>query len=133
MCNNKKLIIIQNKIDKKESSSYTLPPTLSPVIRLSAKEGYGLDTLEQAIYQSSDIPEINDGDVIITSLRHYEALTLAQKNIDQVIDGLEMQLSSDLIAEDLHAVLTHLGEITGGEITTNEVLGNIFQHFCVGK
>jgi len=44
-----------------------------------------------------------------------------------------MQLSSDLIAEDLHAVLTHLGEITGGEITTNEVLGNIFQHFCVGK
>jgi len=133
LCKNKKLIIIQNKIDKKESSSYTLPPTLSPVIRLSAKEGYGMDTLEQAIYQSSDIPEINDGDVIITSLRHYEALTLAKTNIDQVIDGLEMQLSSDLIAEDLHAVLTNLGEITGGEITTNEVLGNIFQHFCVGK
>jgi tRNA modification GTPase len=60
-------------------------------------------------------------------------LTRAQQSIQRVIDGLQMQLSGDLLSEDLRQALDTLAEITGGQITTNEVLGNIFKNFCVGK
>ena len=125
-CHDKSLIIIQNKIDKSESS---FPSDL----KISAKHGEGIDTLEQAIYQAANIPELSDTDIIVTNARHYESLTKAHDNLLRVIDGLQMQLSGDLLSEDLRLTLDTLAEITGGQITPNEVLGNIFKHFCVGK
>ena len=95
--------------------------------------GEGIDALEEAIYKAADIPEITGNDVIVTNARHYEALTRAQASIQRVIDGMQMQLSGDLLSEDLRQALDTLSEITGGQITPNEVLGNIFKHFCVGK
>ena len=133
-CKNKRLIVVQNKIDKSENEkNINISPLDSLVIRISAKKGDGIDYLESAIYQAADIPELNENDVIVTNTRHYEALCRAQESLAHVTEGLQLQLSGDLLAEDLKQVLDILAEITGGEITPNEVLGNIFKHFCVGK
>ena len=104
-----------------------------PTIPISAKFGTGIDILEQAIYQAADIPTLTDTDVVVTNARHYDALVRAQQSIQRVIDGMELQLSGDLLSEDLRQALDTLAEITGGQITPNEVLGNIFKNFCVGK
>ena len=89
--------------------------------------------LETSIYQAANIPEISENDVIVSSVRHYEALRHALHNIQRVIDSLNLQLSGDLIAEDLRLVLSDLSDITGGAITPYETLNNIFSHFCIGK
>ena len=128
---NKKLIIVRNKIDKAGNNSYNL--LNHPTIPISAKFGTGIDALEQAIYQAADIPTLSDTDVIVTNARHYGALVRAQQSIQRVIDGMALQLSGDLLSEDLRQAIDTLSEITGGQITPNEVLGNIFKNFCVGK
>jgi tRNA modification GTPase len=99
--------------------------------QFQAKFGVGLDELRQNLIDAA--PKTTDADVIVTSARHYEALIRANEHLQRVIDGLEIQLSGDLLSEDLRLTLDALAEITGGQITTNEVLGNIFKHFCVGK
>jgi tRNA modification GTPase len=130
----KSLIIIQNKVDKFPVVSNSVADNKHPVLAISAKYGQGIEALEEAIFKAANIPEISENDVIITSARHYEALTLAHETFLRVIDSLENNLSGDLIAEDLRLVLSQLSEITGkGIITPNEVLGNIFKNFCVGK
>jgi tRNA modification GTPase len=128
----KSLIIVRNKIDKSPALQYdvTLPHTPLPI---SAKHGQGLAKLEEAIYQAADIPAFSENDVIVTSARHYEALTHAANSIRRVIDGLHNNLPGDLLAEDLRLCINHLSDITGGQITPQEALNNIFQHFCVGK
>ena len=97
-----------------------------------AKYGVGLDRLRQQLIDAA--PHADDNDIIVTSARQYEALTHAENNLQRVIEGLEMQLSGDLLSEDLRLVLSNLAEITGeGQITPQETLNNIFKHFCVGK
>ena len=130
----KSLIVVINKIDKNDISFL---PSLSnlqlPIIRIAAKYGQGIESLEQAIYTAANIPTITDTDVIVSNARHYDALINAQKSIQRVITGMEQQLPSDILAEDLRVTLNYLAEITGGKITPNEILGNIFKNFCVGK
>ena len=128
---NKKLIVIKNKADKADNNSYN--SLKLPFITISAKFGTGIDELEQAIYEAADIPALTENDIIVTNARHYDALVRAHDSIQRVIDGLQMQLSGDLLSEDLRQALDTLAEITGGQITPNEVLGNIFKNFCVGK
>ena len=128
---NKELIILRNKIDKAEIKPFTLVKI--PLIEISAKFGQGLDALESAIYQSANVPTLSSTDFIVTNARHYDALTRASEHLQRVLDGLQQQLSGDLLSEDLRLVLDTLAEITGGQITPREVLGNIFNHFCVGK
>lgn len=131
--NNKALILVCNKSDQQ---AITLSEDASrfPHIAVSAKFGINIEALESLIYEAAQIPEIKESDIIITNARHYEALLHAQNNLSRVIAGLNNQLSGDLIAEDLRLVLSDLAEITGqGQITPNEILGNIFQHFCIGK
>ena len=137
-CSNKSLIIIINKIDKQTDISIKDLSTRLSTLRLhllsiSAKFGTNLSDLESAIYQAADIPSIQENDIIVSNARHYDALTRAHDHILRVIDGLQIQLSGDLLSEDLRQALDTLAEITGGQITPNEVLGNIFTHFCVGK
>ena len=116
------------KVDNNSYNSLKLP-----FISISAKFGKGIEELEQAIYEAADIPTLTENDIIVTNARHYEALVRAHEHIQRVIDGLQMQLSGDLLSEDLRLTLDTLAEITGGQITPNEVLGNIFKNFCVGK
>ena len=128
---NKSLIVVRNKTDKGNINDFTLPN--HPLVSISAKFGKGIDKLEQAIYEAADIPALSDNDVIVTNARHYDALIRSHDCIQRIVDGLQMQLSGDLLSEDLRQALDTLAEITGGQITPNEVLGNIFKNFCVGK
>lgn len=132
----KKVIILYNKSDLNDSSSqffsiFGFQPYAQ--LAISAKYKTGLDELEKSVYEAADIPVITENSVIVTSTRHYEALTRAHTTLLRVIDDLHANLSGDLIAEDLHICLEQLAEITGGQITTSEVLENIFKHFCIGK
>ena len=96
-----------------------------------AKYGIGLDNLRQQLINAA--PKTADTDIIITNARHYEALTCAHDSLLRVIDGLHQQISGDLLSEDLRLTLNHLADITGGQITPQETLNNIFSNFCVGK
>ena len=96
-----------------------------------AKYGIGLDDLCQQLIAAA--PKTSDTDVIVTSARHYEALIRAHEALIRVLEGLTTQLPSDLLAEDLRLTLNALADITGGAITPQETLNNIFSHFCVGK
>ena len=111
--------------------------------QFQAKYGVGLDQLRQQLIDAA--PATTDSDVIVSNARHYEALCRAHNHLQRVLEGMGAEmvdeqwtiinpsLSGDLLSEDLRLTLDTLAEITGGQITPNEVLGNIFQHFCVGK
>ena len=103
------------------------------ILEISAKQNHNTNQLTQLLYESAQMPDLSSGDIIISNLRHYEALTHALESIDRVIEGLQMNIPADFVAQDIREALFHLAEITGGEITTDEVLGNIFAHFCIGK
>ena len=137
-CDGKSLIVIINKIDKQtgisiEGISSRLSTITSHLITISAKFGTNLGDLESAIYQAANIPALQENDIIVSNARHYDALTRAHEHLERVLDGLNNGLSGDLLSEDLRLTLDTLSEITGGQITPNEVLGNIFKNFCVGK
>ena len=133
---NKQLIIIFNKLDLlTETQIDTLKSTFGEAEKtlfISAKERTNIDALQAALYAAAQLPETAHGDVIVTNLRHYEALRNAHETIVRVQSGLASGLSGDLLAQDLRECLNYLGEITG-QITSDEVLGNIFAHFCIGK
>ena len=138
----KKLIAVVNKMDKLSEDYSPLESVCDglqslaasiPVIHISAKHDINIDKLEEAIHSASGIPSITQNDVIVTSARHYEALTKALTDIRAVASGLQNGLSGDLLSEDLRSCIAHLSEIVGGAISTDETLANIFSHFCVGK
>lgn len=138
----KKLIIAFNKTDipssKEEIATFKhnedkILTSPHRSVFISAKENLNIDLLEKVIYEAANIPEIKDNDIIVTSARHYEALIHAHTNLQRVIEGLSHGLSGDLISEDLRITLNDLSEITGGAITPQETLNNIFAHFCIGK
>ena len=143
LTNNKHLVTVCNKIDINNHAETYIFRQLKhyfgslnknvPVVKISAKNGTNIDVLEQTIYNVADIPEYKQNITIITSARHYEALTRAKNSIDRVIDGLNSNITAELVAADLNQTIEQLGEITGGKITPDETLHSIFQHFCVGK
>ena len=137
-CEEKQLIILFNKADKltpeiRQILSQSFSDIKAPKLFLSAKTRDSLDELETLLVKTAALPEVSQNDVIVTNIRHYEALSRALDSIHRVQDGLQMQLSGDFVSQDLRECLYHLAEIVGGEIGVEEVLGNIFKHFCVGK
>ncbi len=131
------VIYVENKEDKSSfvstySSEQYSTSSLQNILHISAKHRQHLDELKQALVTL--VPNADSNDIIISSARHYDALSHAHENLSRVIEGMQAQLSGDLLAEDLRLVLSDLAEITGeGQITPQETLNNIFQHFCVGK
>ncbi len=119
-----------NSVREKEISERNTTPQ---ILEISAKQNLNTTQLTQLLYESAQMPDLSAGDIIISNLRHYEALTHALDSIDRVINGLQTNIPADFVAQDIREALFHLAEITGGEITTDEVLGNIFAHFCIGK
>ena len=143
----KKLLMVFNKIDEisfdkavlssdensQPSSSISLSDENVSILNISARTGENVSDLEQALVRAADIPEITENDVIVTSARHYEALLRSDESLSRVLESMDMGMSGDIIAEDLKMVLEELGEITGGQISSQETLNNIFKHFCIGK
>ena len=99
---------------------------------LSAKKGTGISDLEQKLLSLVDSGKLSSGETIVTNSRHYDSLLKALQEIQKVKEGLETELSSDLIAIDIRQALYHLGEITGS-VTNDDLLDNIFSNFCIGK
>lgn len=128
----RKLIIVRNKMDQ-EGSVAALVETDVPVVAISAKHDIGMEQLEEALVTAADIPEVRENDVIVTSARHYEALTRAGEALQRVHDGLLTTMPTDLLAEDLKDCISALGEITGGAICHSDTLSLIFSEFCIGK
>lgn len=132
----KQLIIVFNKADiSPDGSRPTLPsvPEGARSISISAKQGTNLDQLKRMLIDAANIPEISSSDVVVTNIRHYDALASSLNAIHRVSCGMADGLPTDLVAQDLRDCLASLAEITGGEITSEETLQNIFKHFCIGK
>lgn len=136
-CEGKKLIVVLNKMDMlPEGHAELLEKALFDIeydhIFISAKNGENIDALQSKLLDIATLPELSSNDVIVSNVRHYEALSLALDSIQRVKNGLAMQLPSDLISQDLRECIYHLSDIVG-EVTTDQVLGNIFKNFCIGK
>ena len=134
----KSLLLVLNKSDElepgeKETLSMQLdkaPP--GDYLLISAKDGEGIDDLQHKLLEYIDSGALKSDETVVTNSRHYEALQRSLQEINQVQEGLHAGLSGDLLAIDIRQALHHLGEITG-EITTDDLLGNIFANFCIGK
>ena len=102
------------------------------IVFISAKQQQNLDSLIELLKESANLQQAEGADIIVSNIRHYEALTQALQAVHRVIDGLNSDISGDFLAQDIRDCLHYLGEITG-EISNDEVLGHIFNHFCIGK
>jgi tRNA modification GTPase len=133
----KKIILVFNKIDKiGEDEQEVLNQLFSQFdgerIYISAKQRLHTDELQQALVRAAQIPDIHPGDVVVSNIRHYESLKNALTAIQRVNEGLESGISGDFLSQDIRECMHFLGEITG-QISNDEILGNIFGKFCIGK
>lgn len=133
----KRIILLFNKSDQvtpeqREALEQTFAYIDAPKLFISAKSRTGLEELETLLVNTAALPEVSQSDVIVTNLRHYEALVRALDSIHRVQDGLQTGLSGDFISQDLRECIHHLSDIVG-EVSTDSVLQNIFKHFCIGK
>ena len=136
-CTGKHLLAVVNKTDLAPaahiiSSLGKLLPAESTIVAISAKQRTDVERLEENIVNTAAMPQVDEDAVIVTNARHYEALCHAEQALDRALSALRDGLSGDLVSQDIREVLHHLGTITG-QITTHEILGEIFAHFCVGK
>lgn len=133
----RKLILIFNKVDiisaeRKAEKEKLLFNKIPERVFISAKYEQGTNQLEDLLVKTANIPEISEQDIIVTNVRHYEALQNALVAIKRVSEGLELKISGDFLSQDIRECMYYLGEITG-QISTDEILGNIFSKFCIGK
>lgn len=133
----KHVIILFNKADLITEEQQLMFKALLPQLEadrlvISAKQHQNTAQLHQMLVKAAAIPSIGEDDVIVTNLRHYEALINALQAIERVKDGIEVGITHDFLAQDIRECMFYLGEITG-QISTDEILGNIFSKFCIGK
>lgn len=133
----KQLILLFNKVDQLTESELTekkqsLKNITSPRLYLSAKTEKDLEQLKQKLTQIANLPDHTQNDIVITNIRHYEALSHALNAIQRIREDLDTNISGDFLSQDIRECMHYLGEITG-QISNNEVLGNIFAKFCIGK
>lgn len=135
------LIVVVNKTDLledaivekrfKEEAFRELTDT-DAIVPISAKSHTNIEALTSELLKTVNLAALDNDEVIVTNARHYEALQNSLESIQRVADGLSSGISGDFLAQDIREVLHFLGEITG-QINTDEVLGNIFKNFCIGK
>ncbi|MDO4510317.1 MAG: tRNA uridine-5-carboxymethylaminomethyl(34) synthesis GTPase MnmE [Bacteroidales bacterium] len=142
-CKGKKVLVVVNKIDTataqaQQSVSAAISAHIpsgveARTIFISARDGQGLDTLQSTIIEMAALPSVADDEaVIVTNARHYQALVRAGEAITRSLEGLNAGISGDLVSQDIRECMHYLGEITG-EISPDDILGEIFTHFCIGK
>ena len=123
---------IITKIDLARSAASEMSASPYPTIRLSARTGEGVDTLIKALQATADATGAYNGEVIISNRRHHTALCQAHEALTAALNALQNDIPTDLMSEDIRLALHHLGSITG-EISSEDILQNIFSHFCIGK
>ncbi len=133
LCQDKHLLVIVNKCDKATPTTIIPLPENATQINISAKTKQGIEQLKTQLSLLLPDADIMAGNAIVSNIRHLKALQSANDDINRVLEGLQTDLPTDLVSQDLRSCLYHLAQITGGEIQTDEVLGNIFKHFCIGK
>lgn len=139
-CEHKQLILVFNKVElinetqKNELVSQFSEHIGSEIesIFISAKQRLHTDELQQRLVAAAHLPTVTQNDVIVTNVRHYEALTRALDAIHRVQEGLDANISGDFLSQDIRECIFHLSDIAG-EVTNDMVLQNIFAHFCIGK
>ena len=139
-CEGKHLIAVFNKADlieeKQKEDLLTLLKDFSKEytesIFISAKQRGNTEELQKMLINAAHLPTVTQNDIIVTNVRHYEALSKALEAIHRVQDGLDSQISGDFLSQDIRECIFFISDIAG-EVTNDMVLQNIFQHFCVGK
>lgn len=142
-CQGKKVLVVVNKIDSvspaaqarvgKAIQAQLTSGIEAEIAYVSARDGQNMDTLQRTIMQMAALPSVADDEaVIVTNARHYQALVRAREALDRGIADLREGISGDFVSQDIRECMHYLGEITG-EITTDDILGEIFSHFCIGK
>lgn len=126
-----RLILVANKVDTATEDARAKFSAFS-IIPISAKERTGLEALVAKLRERVDLSALQDDRTIVTNTRHIEALKGAQRSLEDVLNGFENQVPGDLVAIDIRKALYHLGEITG-HVSPDDLLGNIFSRFCIGK
>lgn len=121
-------IRVINKIDLTTSSSFSD----IDAVMISAKEGIGIDTLRATLRGVANTTSLDSGSVVVSNMRHYSALDKALSALRNALSAMDNDVPTDLLSEDIRQILHHLGEITG-EITSTDILQNIFSKFCIGK
>ena len=140
-CEDKQLIVVFNKSDLIQKDQQEelaaqiktlLPDNKESIIFISAKEHQQTDELEKLLIESAHLPKVTQNDVIVTNVRHLEALNHALEAIHRVQQGLEMHISGDFLSQDIRECIFFLSDIAGN-VTNDMVLQNIFKNFCIGK
>jgi len=129
----KPLLVVGNKSDLlTEQEATHLQSAIHNLNLISAKENIGVEALKEQLLSFVNTGALRNNETIVTNTRHYDSLLKALDEIQKVKYGLETNLSSDLMAIDIKEALYHFGMITG-QVTNDELLGNIFANFCIGK
>jgi tRNA modification GTPase len=127
------ILAVANKIDEASPAVLAAFATMENLVQISAAEGSNMDELKQALVAKVNLGKLNTREqTIVTNLRHVDSLNKTYASLDDVLNGLGLGISNDLVAADIRRALYSLGEITG-EITTDDLLDNIFTKFCIGK
>ena len=121
-----RVLVIVNKIDVRDVD------LMEDYISISAKNGEGISSLKNKLLNFINTEKISENDSIVSNLRHYEQLQLTLHEINSIINGMQNNISGDFLSVNIRQALLHLGSITG-EVTTDDLLGNIFGKFCIGK
>ncbi len=129
---NMTILVIANKIDKSSISESSFQNLKHPIIFISATNKTNLESIKSKLFSFIHDGHIQSGQTIISNIRHQEALQNAYQSLNDVFIGMDNDVSSDFIAMDIRQALYHLGTITG-DVSVDEILGNIFGKFCIGK
>ena len=119
-------------VDRSSIAPDTLLPASDQIITTSALNKMNIDYLKEKLYQSVLDQKVDPDATIVSNSRHFEALQKSYASLDDVLRGMDMEITSDFIAMDIRQALHHLGSIVG-EVSTDDLLGNIFGNFCIGK
>lgn len=125
-------LVVGNKIDKREDAVITTFRNIDGIIYISAKQNIGIEELKHNLLEIIQYESFKQNDTLVTNMRHYESLRETRKALDEVLTGMDGNVPGDLLAQDIRQSLYHLGEITG-DISTDDLLDNIFSKFCIGK
>jgi tRNA modification GTPase len=133
----KKVILALNKTDlltpeELDSKRRLLGSIDATRIYMSARHRINTQNLLQELLKAAALPAVRPNDIIVTNIRHFEALMNARDAINRVIEGLKSDISGDFLSQDIRICMHYIGEITG-QISNDEILGNVFKNFCIGK